>query len=255
MKLLGKLLITGHIEALTGLAIGGSKSDVAIGGIDNNVIKNSEGVPYIPGSSLKGKLRSLIEKRFEREEVCSCGKEDCVICTVFGTGLPTKNKNITAGPTRLYVRDAKLNENTKKQMEKKEGIFSNLELTYTEGKWENQINRLTSKAAHPRQQERVPAGSIFDFNMIYNILTKKDIEYFHQVITALRLLEDDYLGGNGSRGYGRIQFQNVSILLKTVSDYESGGTGKEIFSGLLSDFEDEEAKNKLKSLVEEEEKA
>lgn len=101
MRLRGKIIITGHIEALTGLAIGGSKTDVAIGGIDNNVIKNAEGVPYIPGSSLKGKLRSLVEKREGREKVCNCGKSGCPICPVFGTGLPSQNKDNDAGPTRL----------------------------------------------------------------------------------------------------------------------------------------------------------
>jgi CRISPR-associated protein Csm3 len=255
MKLFGKLIITGQVEALTGLAIGGSKTDVAIGGIDNNVIKNSEGVPYIPGSSLKGKLRSLLEKRQGLDSVCACGQETCYICTIFGTGLPAQTKDITAGPTRLYVRDAKLNENTKKQMESKEGIFSDLELTYTEGKWENTINRLTSRADHPRQQERVPAGSIFDFNIVYNILHNHDIDYFKHLIASLRLLEDDYLGGNGSRGYGRVRLKDLIITLRTISDYEKGYPGENIFSGTLDEYQNEIVKEKMHSLFKEEESA
>lgn len=232
LKLLGKLIITGSIEALTGLAIGGSKTDVAIGGIDNNVIKDAEGVPYIPGSSLKGKIRSLLELKEEKSKVCDCGNHSCKICTIFGT---TAREN-EAGPTRLYVRDAYLNEKVKLQMERKEGRFEELELTYTEGKWENTINRLTSKAAHPRQQERVPAGAVFDFQMIYNILSIQDIEFFNEVMLSLELLEDDYLGGNGSRGYGRVQFQNLSILLKTIQDYEQGKEGVQIYTGSLDQF-------------------
>jgi CRISPR-associated protein Csm3 len=251
LKLLGKLIIAGHIEAITGLAIGGSKTDVAIGGIDNNVIKNAEGVPYIPGSSLKGKLRSLLEKQEGLETVCKCGKRECAICSIFGTGMPAQNNE--AGPTRLYVRDAMLNEQIKKQMENKQGIFSELELTYTEGKWENTINRLTSKAVHPRQQERVPAGSIFDFNIIYNILLPEDIDRFRHVIGTLRLLEDDYLGGNGSRGYGRVQFNDLTITLKTVKDYENGNSGKEIYTGSLENFDGEQAKQEVKRIVKEEE--
>lgn len=251
MKLQGKLLINGQIEALTGLAIGGSKTDVVIGGIDNNVIKNSEGVPYIPGSSLKGKLRSLVERREGKEEICKCGGRDCNICTIFGTGMPSQNKNNDAGPTRLYVRDAMLNQETKQQMENKEGIFSELELTYTEGKWENTINRLTSKA-NPRQQERVPAGSIFVFNVIYNILTDKDIDRFKHVIGSLRLLEDDYIGGNGSRGYGRIKFSDITVTLKTIYDYENGSHGKEIFSGNLSDINPQHVSKEMKRILAEE---
>ncbi len=251
MKLRGKLIITGEIEALTGLAIGGSKTDVTIGGIDNNVIKNAEGVPYIPGSSLKGKLRSLVEKSEGRDKVCNCGKSDCLICTIFGTGLPAQNKEIKAGPTRLYVRDAQLNEEIKKQMVEKEGIFAELELTYTEGKWENTIDRLTSRAAHPRLQERVPPGSRFDFNIIYNILTDLDIEHFKYVIGAFRLLEDDYIGGNGSRGYGRVKFKDLTITLKTVPDYEQGSPGQDIFSGNLADIDSPNITEEIKRILKE----
>ena len=85
MKLQGKLFINGKIKALTGLHIGASKTDAAIGDIDNSVIKTSEGVPYIPGSSLKGKLRSLLEKKEGKKEVCKCGEKSCEICVIFGS--------------------------------------------------------------------------------------------------------------------------------------------------------------------------
>ena len=246
MQLTGKLIIAGKIEALTGLSIGGSKTDVEIGGIDNNVIKDAEGVPYIPGSSIKGKMRSLLEKRFKREKVCDCASKTCPICNIFGTSASTK-KDIESLPTRLYVRDAKLNEEIRRQMEKKEGPFSELELTYTEGKWENTIDRLTS-AANPRQIERVPAGSLFDVHMIFNLLDPMDVDFFKQMIAAMRFLEDDYLGGHGSRGYGRIRFSEFTIVLKTVKDYELGNEGQEIYSGSLNDFDIEQAVATLKQV-------
>jgi CRISPR-associated protein Csm3 len=235
MKLYGKLIITGKIKALTGLSIGGSKTDVAIGGIDNNVIKTAEGVPYIPGSSLKGKLRSLLEKENGKEEVCACGSADCPICTIFGTAA---SRETQSGATRLYVRDSMLDAEIKKQMEEKTGPFAELELTYTESKWENKINRLTSKADHPRQQERVPAGSVFTLNMVYNLLAlPDDADRFNDVIKTMRLLEDDYLGGNGSRGYGRIKFTDLNITLRTIEHYEKGDPGDLIFSGTLDSLE------------------
>jgi|HigsolmetaAR204D_1030405.scaffolds.fasta_scaffold00309_24 CRISPR-associated protein Csm3 len=256
MKLIGKLLINGEIEALTGLAIGGSKSDVSIGGIDNNVIKTAEGVPFIPGSSLKGKFRSLLERKKGKEIVCNCGKKNCEICVIFGKGKKDKTKGKEeineAGPTRLYVRDAYLTEATKNMMENKEGIFSNLELTYTEIKWENTIDRVQSKAEHPRQQERVPAGSKFEFNMVYNLLKKDDVAMFKHVIEAMNLLEDDYLGGNGSRGYGRVKFDKLEIVCRTVADYEAGTPGQTIYTGTLPDLKIDPLIDEILSLVREE---
>ncbi|SES90723.1 type III-A CRISPR-associated RAMP protein Csm3 [Anaerobranca gottschalkii] len=237
MQLKGKLFVKGKIVAMTGLHIGGSKTDVAIGDIDNSVIKTSEGVPYIPGSSLKGKIRALLEKtklqeimdikkeeKEEKEEnsddnsketyICNCG--ECEVCVIFGTGA---NVDKRKGPTRLIVRDAFLNEKTREKMLKKEGEYKNLQLIYTESKWENSINRLTSKAGMPRQTERVPQGAEFDFQLIYNVMENEDIDRFEKLIYGLRLLEDDYLGGNGSRGYGKVQFIIDEISIKTIPVY------------------------------------
>lgn len=258
MRLMGKLFINGKIKVLTGLSIGGSKTDVAIGDIDNCVIKTSEGVPYIPGSSLKGKIRSLLEKSdleniikrntksdtekgakdAEEKEIksntglCNCG--NCEICIIFGNA--GNKRSSEAGPTRLVVRDCHLTPETKRLMEEKEGEFRELELIYTESKWENVINRLTSRAEHPRQTERVPRGAEFDFEMVYDLLEKEDIDRFYFLISGLNLLEDDYLGGNGSRGYGRIKFRDVGISLKTIEDYEGANQRQVLYSGILEDF-------------------
>jgi len=244
MKLLAKFFIKGKIKTLTGLSIGGSNEDVMIGGIDNNVIKTSEGVPFIPGSSLKGKLRSLLEKT-EGKNICQCGA--CDICAIFGTGAAGKDPEV--GPTRLFARDALMDKKTKEMMENKTGIFKELELTYTEGKWENTIDRKTSKATNPRQSERVPASALFDFEMVFNILEEKDYDRLRELIVGLRLLEDDYLGGSGSRGYGRIEFNDLSIGMKTRKEYENDNKIIDIFEGQLDEFNFEDLESKVKNKV------
>lgn len=249
MKLRGKLFINGKIRALTGLHIGGSKTDAAIGDIDNSVIKTSEGIPYIPGSSLKGKVRSLLEKK-EDLNLCTCGKKDCKICVIFGSGADKRSEE--AGPTRLIVRDCYLTEETIRKMENKEGEFRELELIYTESKWENVINRLTSRADHPRQTERVPQGAEFEFQMVFNLMEEADIERFEYLVSGLSLLEDDYLGGNGSRGYGRIAFKDLEISIKTMQDYEGTNEAVPLYNGSLQDFArcKEEFQNKLREKLE-----
>lgn len=233
MKLMGKLFINGRIKALTGLHIGGSKTDAAIGDIDNCVIKTSEGVPFIPGSSLKGKLRSLLEKK-EGSKLCNCGEEDCNICVIFGSGADRRSEK--AGSTRLVVRDCHLTEETKRKMENKEGEYKELELIYTESKWENVINRITSASQDLRQMERVPQGAEFDFQMVFNLMKNQDVERFDYLMLGLSLLEDDYLGGSGSRGYGRIEFKDLQIAVKTISDYEGNNEPQILYAGALKEF-------------------
>jgi len=243
MRLLGKIFIDGKIKALTGLTIGGSKTDTIIGGIDNSVVKTSEGVPYIPGSSLKGKMRSLLELK-EDKNICRCGK--CNICAIFGVMANSRKENL--GPTRLIVRDAHLNEKVKEQMKNKEGIFNELELVYTESKWENVVDRITSQAKYPRQTERVPAGAIFDFSMVFNVFEEKDIKRFYLLLSVMAMLEDDYLGGNGTRGYGRIKFIDFDVKAKSVDDYENNNVplilGEKI-ADLSALMNDKEIKSKL----------
>ncbi|MBS4534145.1 type III-A CRISPR-associated RAMP protein Csm3 [Clostridium sp. D2Q-14] len=247
MKLMGKVFISVNLEVVTGLSIGGSKNDVMIGGIDSSVIKTHEGVPYIPGSSLKGKLRSLLEKTeldriSQTNGICKCG--NCSICAIFGTSADTERNKV--GPNRLIVRDAFLDKNIQKDMENKKGRFKDLELIYTEGKWENVIDRVTSKADHPRQTERVPVGAIFNTEFVFNYMGEKDGEYLNEIIKALRLVEGDYIGSNGSRGYGRVKFDDLSIKVRTIGDYKNNQQGKEIYSGNLYGLNKEDLDKKLK---------
>ena len=124
-------------------------------------------------------------------------------------------------------------------MENREGEFRELDLIYTESKWENVINRLTFKADHPRQTERVPRGAEFDFQMIFNLMEQQDVERFYYLMFGLSLLEDDYLGGSGSRGYGRIEFKGLQITLKTISDYEGNNEPQVLYTGALKDLSKE----------------
>lgn len=226
-KLIEKVFISGSIVAKTGMHIGGSKTALDIGGIDLNVIKTANGIPYIPGSSIKGKLRSILA----REEGSVAVRPDKNVPTGAKTDRDFKyiveifgdanDKTASGTPSMLIVRDAFLELDYFEKEKAGNGIFSELELDYTESKWENTINRMTGTAEHPRQLERVPAGARFDFTFIYNVMDsdKKKVHLEH-IISAMRILEDDYLGGQGSRGYGQIKFENVVIEKKTLVQYK-----------------------------------
>jgi CRISPR-associated protein Csm3 len=238
MKLQKKVFINGKIELKTGLHIGGSDPDIDVGGIDSYVITNANGVPYIPGSSIKGKMRSLLEMKYS-EYTQRTGKVDSGmkqaddsnkdIQKLFGSVAKESDFK-----TRLIVRDAFLNEDIFEQMKNKTGDFEKLELDYTEGKWENTIDRLTS-AANPRQLERVPAGAKFDFSIIFTYYEDNDDELMKMLLEGMQLLEDDYLGGSGSRGYGQIIFQDISISEKTAESYKEHSGATEKLSGKTLD--------------------
>jgi CRISPR-associated protein Csm3 len=236
----GKIVITGKIMTETGLSIGGATVGLDIGGTDNPVIKNAEGKPYIPGSSLKGKMRSLLEKANglatddkriwvvpNEISIHMCNEPECVVCNIFGRttrekpysspgggAIKIEKENVT--PTRLIVRDAVLSEDSVKKLR---GLKTDLE--FTEVKWENVIDRITS-AANPRQMERVPEGAKFKFGMIYNVFTESDKSNLREVFKALELVEHDYLGGSGSRGYGKVKFEDVNVYWNSKADYENG---------------------------------
>ncbi len=303
----GKLIISGYITTETGLHIGGISETLKIGGVDIQVIKDPLGRTYIPGSSLKGKIRSLLEvsekikedgKEFENYTItakfykivekekdgkkvkekemvrevrvyniydqkeekikrkmdvktkiykensniewieekeknydinelklkngedlkeissmpCSCG--GCDICKIFG---PHNSKNIIY-PRRVIVRDAFLiNEKTGKILTKKDENYDD----YFEIKMENTIDRIKGTALNPRQIERVVKGSKFKFEIIFNVFNEEeDIKLIKKFIKGIELLEDDYLGGCGSRGYGKVKFENLNIVYRPKEYYE-----------------------------------
>ncbi|HRG77323.1 MAG TPA: type III-A CRISPR-associated RAMP protein Csm3 [Leptospiraceae bacterium] len=220
MKLIEIKKITGTIELLSGLHIGAGKDNIEIGGVDMPVVKDSiKKEPYIPGSSLKGKMRSLLE--WKLGEIGSDGDikknptEQDIVARIFGH----TNKELKSGPTRIIIRDALLN---KEQLLKLASDGN----SRTEVKYENTINRLTSEA-NPRQQERAVSGLNFDIEIIYKIFDLRgdsgntDRENFKYIKQALKLVELDALGGGGSRGNGKIKFHlkdenGVAIDLDSV---------------------------------------
>lgn len=202
-QLVKKIKINTTLELVTGLHIGGSSDNVEIGGIDNPVIKiaTKDNQPYIPGSSLKGKMRCLLEQIAGATEVGNNKK----VNKLFGITKIERNGNVEreAEPSRLIVRDAMLQETSVKLLRDND----NLDMPYTEGKWENSIHRVEGTANNPRQTERIPAGVFFDVEFVINIWdTDNENELLALLKKGINALENDYLGGSGSRGYGQIKF-------------------------------------------------
>lgn len=278
--LLGKFRLTSTLRVETGLHIGGGGETLEIGGLDKPVIRDPmTQQPYLPGSSIKGKLRSILERllnkslnrpggsgtyRYESDDledgfsevggqlIPFQGAKTCPLSRVFGsTGtncwIPTTvveeqeldqaggTRNIQGteytkvkgrnSPARLIVRDSHLLPDS---AEKLKQIDTGLYMT--EWKFENGLDRITA-AANPRQLERVPAGSEFAFELIYTVEdAQQAVEDLKNLAIALAILEDDALGGHGSRGYGKVRFKNFQFSYRDVEQYRKlasgGGTGK-----------------------------
>jgi len=202
-----KIMISGSLEVLTGLHIGTSAGFAAIGATDKPVIRDPlTRLPVIPGTSLKGKMRSLLARQLGSDAGVPAKQpaaDDTRIRRLFGdtsefmTGRLIFRDTVLANQQKLGERGAR---------------------TLTEVKFENTINRITA-VANPRQIERVIAGSRFDFSLVYEIAisprtevlpTHDEIsEDISTIVTGLRLLELDYLGGHGTRGYGRVKFRDL----------------------------------------------
>lgn len=196
IKLEKKVIYSGTITLKTGLHIGGTNASLNIGGPDKFIVRNPlSNIPYIPGSSLKGKMRALVEiANGETNGGKPSNNPESKAGKLFGTAGDGDDKH----PSRLIVRDADLDVSV-------ENMFSNTDLPYTESKTEVAIDRVTAKA-NPRTFERVPAGAKFKLNMVLNVFEGEDEEALKATIKqAIKLLEDDYLGGHGSRGYGQVK--------------------------------------------------
>jgi len=248
LKLIGKLILEGQLHCETGLHIGAGKGSLEIGGSDNPVVKDAAGRPYIPGSSLRGKIRSLLEqfsgaavpselvylsrRKGQEVRIHQSDRPDDDICLLFGrnagrmervTGDAVESHNAT--PARLAVFDAPLEiESITAPMRE------NLDDELTEVKSENAIDRITSQA-NPRTLERVPASARFKVRFVVNLLCDEDAPLFTLLVQGLRLLEDDALGGGGSRGSGRVRFSNLKLVWRNRDYYASGGAEKELIAG------------------------
>ncbi len=212
MKLSKTIKYQGEMELLSGLSIKGTNNDLGIGGTDSEVVKNPvTKMPYIPGSSLKGKMRSLLELKHGKtgddkkggkgSTPCKCGKKDCYVCKIFGAHM---NPGAESAPTRIIVRDCSLTQDSLEAIQSLPLESGN----FLEEKAENIINRNNGTAGSPRIMERVPAGMKFEVNIVLQVFEGDDEKEMKKwVDEALELLQDSYLGGSGSRGYGHVLFK------------------------------------------------
>ncbi len=221
MQLLSIRTVTAQIRLRSGLHIGAGKDTVEIGGLDQPIVKDPlSGAPYIPGSSLKGKMRSLLEtavfmgkseatrKAVTKGGPCDCGRRSCPVCVLFGAHKPPLECDPDLGPTRMLVRDAPLCADDS-------ALFKTGRLPM-EIKSENLINRVRGVAEHPRPLERVPAGVRFDLNIAVKVYEGDAPELLDWIFTALKLVELDALGGCSSRGSGQVCFENLAVDGKAV---------------------------------------
>ena len=216
MKLTNIVEIKAKLVLQTGLHIGAGDSEMHIGGIDNSVIKHPiTQSPYIPGSSLKGKIRTLLEwcsgavqsAPLSLKDISKNPEDVKNILRLFGISGDTKNSEqevAEIGVSRLAFWDCALNEAWENAIRDDNQLL-------TEAKSENTIDRITSTAGNPRQTERVPAGAEFDFKLTLRQFEGDKPELLDLVLKGLKLLELDSLGGSGSRGYGKVKFTDLTV--------------------------------------------
>src|ERR1700691_5412430 len=245
LKFLGELILEGDLHCETGLHVGAGKGSMEIGGSDNPVVKDAFGRPYVPGSSLRGKLRSLLEqssgmavpselvylskRKGQEVRIHQSDRPDDEICLLFGRN-PGRMERVegdaleskSASPARLTVYDSPLDQDSITVQ-----MRDSLDDEITEVKSENAIDRITSQA-NPRTLERVPARARFRVRMLLDVLCEEDKALAARVVEGLRLLEDDALGGGGSRGSGRVRFANLKLNWRNRAFYASGGAEAEL---------------------------
>jgi CRISPR-associated protein Csm3 len=249
LKLIGKLILEGEMHCETGLHVGAGKGSLEIGGADNPVVKDAHGRPYVPGSTLRGRVRALLEqatgaavpselvfiskRKGQEVRIHQSDRADDEICILFGRS-PGRMEKVGGGdidsnhatPARLSVFDAPLvAESITPQMRE------TLDDELTEVKSENAIDRITSQA-NPRTLERVPAGARFRIRMVLDLLCAEDSALTPLVVQGLRLLEDDALGGGGSRGSGRVRFDKLKLTWRGKDYYAAGAAEKELAAGV-----------------------
>ena len=218
MKLLNIALITGRLVCRSGLHIGAGDAEMHIGGVDNPVVRNPvTDRPYIPGSSLKGKMRSLLEWRSGAVREHPLGWEDyqgaadkaavldiLKLFGVSGDAKLTPEEAALVGPTRLSFWDCPMSAEAGRRISEADALP-------TEVKAENSINRITGTASNPRFTERVVEGTAFDFRLSVRVLDADGDRLLKTALAGMRLMELDSLGGSGSRGYGKISFEDLKI--------------------------------------------
>ncbi len=204
MKLVKHVVVNGLLHCDTGMRIGGTKDTVGIGETDNPIIRHPVSrMPYLPGSSVKGKMRSLLEQKYSPDsqrsgKPCTCG--DCFICKMFGCGAVRNTRECT----RLIFRDCALDEESARKLtEALPGAFAEVKTEIAMDR-----NKGATSGGTLRQQERVPAEvSRFSFEVVLRVFEGDDVKaHLARLAEAMELLEKEYLGGSGTRGYGKVRF-------------------------------------------------
>lgn len=207
------IVISGKLRVLTGLHIGGGNESIKIGGTDNPVAMTymkKDGklveIPYIPGSSIKGKLRKLLSSYVPTSDA---DKHLETITDLFGK-VPKDSESNTV--TRLIFRDCYPTKETMELFEKSE------DKNLTEVKAENLIDQ--SMKATPRFIERIKPFTEFDFECVLSIYQGDNETLYRKTLEdGFNLLSQSYLGGNGTRGYGKV-FIEYEMKEKSLVDYE-----------------------------------
>lgn len=210
MNFTGRIFIRGNIHVLTGLHIGTGGSG-GIGLVDNPVIRDPlTRRPIVPGSTLKGRLRHALE--------IVLGTDSPEVWRLFGARVDAFDKK-AAG--RIMIRDAHLTDASALALESVD-----TDSLYVEIKTENRIDRARGVAEHPRQSERLPAGSVLNFEIVYTAWQREDIaDDIQNIEIAMRFVEDEYIGGSGTRGYGKVAFEVNEITYKSSEHYKTNDHG------------------------------
>lgn len=224
LRFRGHVVIAGEVECISGLHVGGNRDAISLTGVDHPVARDpASGAPMIPGSSLKGRMRGLLETlrgrvRYDRADTKAADQPDA-IDLLFGS----RGGAARCGPTRLVVRDGLASGHARDKDTIRWWDALDTDGLGTEVKAESALNRVTA-AATPRQVERVVAGSRFDIGFVLHIYDLWDDEerLLKDLMVSLALVEDTYLGGHGSRGYGRVRFRlREHLAIASAADYES----------------------------------
>lgn len=207
--MISKIEITAVLEILTGMHIGGTNEFSAIGAIDSPVIRDAiTRLPMIPGSTLKGKMRTLLSRQYsDKYTPVNVESDPEIVKRLFGVSKTGDSEKKKYRNSRLQFSDSVLCN--------MDEIKANGAVRATEVKFENTINRITA-VANPRQIERVIPGCKFNISIIYNINsdTQSDAEIaedFKALHSGFKLIECDYIGGHGTRGYGKVRFENIDV--------------------------------------------
>ncbi|MEM2841530.1 MAG: CRISPR-associated RAMP protein Csx7 [Candidatus Bathyarchaeia archaeon] len=209
-KLEERVIINGTLTLLTPLHIGSPKTEIDLEKVDMPVLKDTQGQPYIPGSSLKGKIRSEAERiaRKEGKTVCTppntkkmCGtitpNNLCICCRIFGTA----GENMSVA-SKVRFRDAYPHARVIETMTRA-GIAMDRE-------------RGVVAQGALYSIEAIPQGTRFGFEMVTENLAKDEWKLLKAAINSFA---DAGLGGSVSRGMGKVKLDLESASRRTSKFY------------------------------------